>query len=90
MLNHCSVIANYRLEFKDKQHIFRYRTSGYWLSLFHRNFAPLHYAFSVLDSAAVASLVRDLFAVSARFDISGNASLVAPSQYLECVIVKAG
>jgi hypothetical protein len=45
-------------------------------------------AFAALDPSAQASLERDLIALIAQFNRSGDGSMVVPSEYLEIVITR--
>ena len=45
--------------------------------------------FAALEPAAQAALARDLKALVAQFNRSGDGSMVVPSEYLEIVITRA-
>jgi SAM-dependent methyltransferase len=67
---------------------FRYRSPEHWLEFFRAYYGPTVKAFEALDPDGQASLARDLLEVLRRFNRSGDATLVAPSDYLEVVAVR--
>jgi hypothetical protein len=66
--------------------VFRYRSPEHWLEVFKTYYGPLLKAFTALEPAAQSALANDLRALIGRFDRSGDASVVAPSEYLEIVM----
>jgi SAM-dependent methyltransferase len=66
--------------------VFRYRSAQHWLDVFKTYYGPLLKAFAGLQPAAQASLASDVIALIERFNRSGDASMVVPSEYLEVVI----
>ena len=71
---------------EPRDFVFRYRSPQHWLDVFKTYYGPLLKAFAGLQPAAQAALASDLFALIARFNRSGDASMVVPSEYLEVVI----
>jgi len=67
---------------------FRYRSPAHWLEVFRTYYGPVLKAFGALDAAGQAALERDLIALIAQFNRSGDATMVAPGEYLEVVITK--
>jgi ubiquinone/menaquinone biosynthesis C-methylase UbiE len=67
---------------------FRYRSAEHWLKVFKGYYGPVLKAFAALDPSAQASLERDLIALIAQFNRSGDGSMVVPSEYLEIVITR--
>jgi SAM-dependent methyltransferase len=67
---------------------FRYRSADHWLEVFKTYYGPVLKAFAALDTAAQAALERDLMALVARFNRSGDHTMVVPSEYLEIVITR--
>lgn len=74
------------IDAEPRDFVFRYRSPQHWLDVFRTYYGPLLKAFAGLQPAAQASLASDLFALIARFNRSGDASMVVPSEYLEVVI----
>ena len=71
---------------EPRDFVFRYRSPQHWLDVFKTYYGPLLKAFAGLQPAAQAALASDVFALIARFNRSGDASMVVPSEYLEVVI----
>ncbi len=70
--------------------VFRYRSPGHWLDVFRTWYGPMHKAFRGLDAAGQQALAQDLTDLIRRFDRSGGAAMVVPSEYLEVVIERSG
>ena len=68
--------------------VFRYRTPEHWVQFFRMYYGPMLKAFAALDLAGQAVLQRDLVALVARYNRSGDASMVVPSEYLEVVVTR--
>jgi ubiquinone/menaquinone biosynthesis C-methylase UbiE len=64
---------------------FRYRSVQEWLEVWRTALGPLHQAFLRLDARGQTGLADDLVALAQRYNHSGDATLVAPSVYLEVV-----
>ena len=71
---------------EPRDFVFRYRSAQHWLDVFKTYYGPLLKAFAGLQPAAQASLASDVLALIERFNRSGDASMVVPSEYLEVVI----
>ncbi len=71
---------------EPRDFVFRYRSAQHWLDVFKTYYGPLLKAFAGLQPAAQASLASDVIALIERFNRSGDASMVVPSEYLEVVI----
>jgi hypothetical protein len=67
---------------------FRYRSPEHWLEVFRTYYGPTLKAFAALDARAQATLAEELIALVARFNRSGDKTMVVPSDYLEVVITK--
>jgi len=67
---------------------FRYRTPAHWLEVFRSYYGPLLKAFAALEPAQATALERDLLALVAAFNRSGDGSMVVPGEYLEIVITR--
>ncbi|HEX7126607.1 MAG TPA: class I SAM-dependent methyltransferase [Thermodesulfobacteriota bacterium] len=69
--------------------VFRYRSPAHWLAVFRASYGPLLKTFAALDADAQTALGRDLLALVARFDRSGDGSMVVPAEYLEVVVTRS-
>lgn len=67
---------------------FRYASPAHWIQVFRDYYGPLTKAFAALDPDGQQALEADITAMLERFNVAGDASLVAPAEYLEAVIVK--
>jgi SAM-dependent methyltransferase len=72
----------------SRQCVFRYYSPAHWLEIFRTYYGPLHKAFAALDAERQIALEHDVLELLGRFNQSGDATLVLPSEYLEVVIVK--
>ena len=68
--------------------VFRYASPEHWLDLFKAYYGPLLKAFAALDSSGQAALAREIIGLIEQFNRSGDAAMVAPSDYLEIVITR--
>jgi SAM-dependent methyltransferase len=76
------------LEMKPRHFVFRYRSAAHWLDVFRGYYGPLLKAFAALPADGQAALTRDIEALIARFNRSGDSTVVVPSEYLEVVITR--
>jgi len=65
---------------------FRYRSPQHWIDVFGSYYGPMNKTYAALDSQGQGNLTRDLLALIARYNRSGNETVVLPSEYLEIVI----
>ena len=72
----------------QRNFVFRYRSPVHWLEVFKTYYGPVLKTFAALQPEAQAALQRDLLALIERFNRSGDASMVVPSEYLEIVIIR--
>jgi ubiquinone/menaquinone biosynthesis C-methylase UbiE len=72
----------------QRNFVFRYRSPEHWLEVFKGYYGPLLKTFAALEPSAQAALRRDVLALIDRFNRSGDASMVVPSEYLEVVITR--
>jgi ubiquinone/menaquinone biosynthesis C-methylase UbiE len=68
--------------------MFRYQSPEHWIDVFRRWYGPVHKAFAALAAEGQAALERDLAALIAAFNQSGDATMVVPAEYLEVVLIK--
>jgi ubiquinone/menaquinone biosynthesis C-methylase UbiE len=76
------------IEMKPRHFVFRYRSPEHWIEVFKAYYGPLLKAFAALEPAAQSALASDVEALIARFNRSGDGSMVVPSEYLEIVITR--
>jgi SAM-dependent methyltransferase len=65
---------------------FRYRSPLHWIDVFRSYYGPMNKTYAALDSHAQGDLTRDLLALIARYNRSGDETAVIQSEYLEAVI----
>lgn len=68
--------------------VFRYRSPQHFLDVFRRYYGPMLKAFEALDAAGRQALTQDILDLIARCNVSGDASMVVPSEYLETVLTR--
>ena len=73
---------------KSQYFVFRYRSAAHWLGVFRTFYGPILKAFAALPAERQRALEADLLALAERHNRSGDGTLVAPSEYLEAVIVR--
>ena len=76
------------MQIERKNFMFRYRSVQHWLDTMRTYYGPVHKAFAALDAEKQALLAADLGALATRFNRTGEASLVVPSEYLEVVLTR--
>jgi ubiquinone/menaquinone biosynthesis C-methylase UbiE len=72
----------------QRNFVFRYRSPEHWLKVFKTYYGPLLKTFAALEAPAQAALHADLMALIARFNRSGDRTMVVPSEYLEIVVTR--
>jgi ubiquinone/menaquinone biosynthesis C-methylase UbiE len=72
----------------QRNFVFRYRSPDHWLEIFKTYYGPVLKTFAGLDPAGQKALEIDLIDLIARFNRSGDATMVVPSEYLEIVITR--
>ncbi len=76
------------IQLEQRAFVFRYRAAQHWLDVFKTYYGPLLKTFGALDPKAQLALTEDLFALIKRFNRSGDATMVVPSEYLEVVVTR--
>jgi len=71
-----------------RQFVFRYRSAEHWLDVFRTWYGPVLKAFGALPAAEQANLQRDLLALVAQHNRSGDRTMVVPSEYLEVIVTR--
>ena len=69
-----------------RQFVFRYRSPQHWLEVFRTYYGPVLKAFAALPENGQAALESELLGLIERFNRSGDATMVAPGDYLEVVV----
>lgn len=67
---------------------FRYRSAEHMLHVFRTYYGPVLKAFCALDRDTQTVLEHDLVTLMKRFNRSGDATVVVPSEYLEIIITR--
>jgi SAM-dependent methyltransferase len=74
---------------EPRHFVFRYRSPDHFVDVFRSFYGPMLKAFSALAPAGREALSRDLHALIARFNRSGDDTVVVPAEYLEIVLTRA-
>jgi ubiquinone/menaquinone biosynthesis C-methylase UbiE len=70
----------------SREFTFRYRSPTHWIDVFRTYYGPMNKTFGALDVEKQAAFTKDLLALMASRNRSGDHTLVLPSEYLEVVI----
>jgi ubiquinone/menaquinone biosynthesis C-methylase UbiE len=73
---------------EPRMFVFRYLSADHFMDVFKTYYGPTLKAFAALDPAGQAALHADIIDLIGRFNRSGDATLVVPSEYLEVVITR--
>jgi ubiquinone/menaquinone biosynthesis C-methylase UbiE len=76
------------IKIEPRAFTFRYHSAQHFLDVFKTYYGPMLKAFAALEPRAQSALADDLVALVARFNRSGDPSMVVPSDYLEIVVTK--
>ncbi len=79
-------VANLRAE--RRSFAFRYRSARHFVDYFKGYYGPSVKAFEALDAEGKEDLERDLIELIARFNSSGDETVVVPSDYFEVVAIR--
>jgi ubiquinone/menaquinone biosynthesis C-methylase UbiE len=77
-----------QISFVKRQYVFRDRSPRHFIEYWRRYYGPTLKAFETVGEAGREPLEADLLELIARFNRSGDETMVAPNEYLEAVIVK--
>jgi SAM-dependent methyltransferase len=69
--------------------VFRYLSPAHWIEVFRTWYGPVHKAFASLSAEAQRRLEWDLTELINAFNVSGDSTVVIPSEYVEVVIVRS-
>jgi hypothetical protein len=81
--SHASSITTAQRNFQ-----FRYHSPQHWLEVFKTWYGPVVKTFQAIEPEARIALDSDLHTLIARFNRSGDTTMVVPSEYLEVVITR--
>lgn len=73
---------------ESRSFTFRYRSPMHFVDVFRTYYGPLLKAFDALEAPKQAALHADVMDLIARFNRSGDVTMVAPSEYLEVIVTK--
>ncbi|ACL56580.1 class I SAM-dependent methyltransferase [Methylobacterium nodulans] len=73
---------------QSRHFVFRYRSAQHFLDIFRTYYGPMLKAFEALDATGRKTLAQDLTDLIGRFNKSGDATMVVPSEYLEVVVTR--
>jgi hypothetical protein len=73
---------------EHRHFVFRYRSPEHFVDIFKTYYGPVLKAFAALDAAKQEGLKRELLALIATLNRSGDSTMVVPSEYLEVVVTK--
>ena len=76
------------LEVRRRSYVWRYPSAGHFVEHFRSYYGPTLKAFESLDPDGQEALAKDLEKLLERWNISGDATLIVPSDYLEVVAVR--
>jgi ubiquinone/menaquinone biosynthesis C-methylase UbiE len=71
-----------------REFVFRYRSPEHWIEVFRTWYGPVHKTFGALPPESQRRLEQDLLDLIREFNVSGDATMVVPSEYVEVVVVK--
>jgi SAM-dependent methyltransferase len=71
-----------------RTYVFRYPSSRYYVEHFRSYYGPVRKAFESLPPEGQAALEQDLVELLDRRNVSGDGTLVVPSDYLEVVAIR--
>lgn len=73
---------------EPRHFVFRYHSAQHFLDVFREYYGPMLKAFEALDAPGRKALGQDIIELIGRFNQSGDASMVVPSEYLEVVVTR--
>jgi ubiquinone/menaquinone biosynthesis C-methylase UbiE len=80
-------ISGMRIQRREAE--FRYHSIQQYIGFMRSYFGPFQSVFEALDAVGQESLAAELMEQAARYNRSGNETVLAPGEYLEVVAVKA-
>jgi ubiquinone/menaquinone biosynthesis C-methylase UbiE len=78
----------FSLQTKRRSYVFRYPSAQHYVGYFREYYGPTLKAFEALDPVGQEALERDLRSLVEDWNVSGDETMVVPSDYLEVVAVR--
>jgi ubiquinone/menaquinone biosynthesis C-methylase UbiE len=75
-----------RIHVQPQMFVFRYKSAEHWLDVFRSWYGPVLKAFAALGPDDQIRLEQDIFELMARYNQSGDRTLVIPAEYVEVTI----
>lgn len=72
----------------QRHFVFRYRSAEHFLDIFRTYYGPVLKAFEALDGQGRKALADDIVGLIGRLNMSGDATMVVPSEYLEAIVTR--
>ena len=76
----------HRIRIAKREFTFRYLSPAHWIEVFRAYYGPINKTFGAISIEKQAALTQDLLALMESRNVSGDRTLVLPSEYLEVVI----
>lgn len=76
------------IESRRRTYVFRYLSANHFIEQFRSYYGPVHKAFESLDEDGRDALENDLKELIGEWNISGDETVLLPSDYLEVVAVR--
>jgi hypothetical protein len=76
------------MESRRRTYVFRYLSANHFIEQFSSYYGPVHKAFESLDEDGRDALENDLKELIGEWNISGDETVLLPSDYLEVVAVR--
>lgn len=76
------------LQVNRRHFLFCYRSPAHFIEVFRTYYGPMLKTYAALDTEKQAGLTHDLTELLERFNNSGDATLIVPSEYAEVIAVK--
>ena len=73
---------------EQRKFTFRYKSAEHFIDVFKTFYGPMLKTFAALSAADQAAFTQDVIALIARFNRSGDATMVVPSDYLEVIVTR--
>ena len=75
-----------KIHMAERQFTFRYLSPAHWIDVFRSYYGPINKTFGALNADQQVAFTRDLLLLMESRNVSGDRTLVLPSEYLEIVI----
>jgi len=75
-----------KIHMAERQFTFRYLSPAHWIDVFRSYYGPINKTFGALNADQQVAFTRDLLLLMESRNVSGDRTLVLPSEYLEIII----